>query len=154
MKRISRSYPFSCLVVPPPQRLHTAVGSICSQISKRHTHETPYPSLSLSLSSLLSMGAHLLPTSFTAHRAKAAPVKLLKWHYSSQFFSLYLKCLNVWQINQSSYPPCTTCAVGEKEVKGTKLHPLPTQQLEERRDMRKQQKVWECSSSKKFAQAN
>lgn len=42
----------------------------------------------------------------TVHRAKANLVKLLKWHYSGQFFSPYLECLDVWQTSRSSsfYP--------------------------------------------------
>lgn len=73
---------------------------------------------------------------------RPALVKLLKWHYSGQFFSLYLKCLNVWQMNQSSYSACASCAAGEKEVKDTEMHPLPTERLEElTRYEKKQEKV-------------
>lgn len=58
---------------------------------------------------------------------RPGPVKLLKWHYSRQFFSLYLKCLNVWQTNQSSDPAFTSCVVGEKGVKDTNVHCLSMQ---------------------------
>lgn len=92
-----------------------------------HHHHLP---LSPPLSSSLSMGAQLLPKPFTAHRAKAGPVKLVKWHYSGQFFSLYLKCLNVWQTNQSSDAACEGSREAcEREVRCTDLDPLPTHQL-------------------------
>lgn len=47
---------------------------------------------------------------------KASPVKLLKWHYCGQFFSLYLKCLNVWQTNQSLDPANTSCMGGQRDM--------------------------------------
>lgn len=111
------------LVFPPPPRPHT---NLFLARSVRHTH-TRDP-----LTFLSPVRHQWEPSCCQTHslhtERRPGPVKFLKWHYSRQFFSLYLKCLNVWQTNQSCDPDCTSCVVGEKEVKDTNLHPLPTQQ--------------------------
>lgn len=92
-----QSAPFFCF--PPP---HTERWLF---LARSGPQETPYLSLCLRLFQFVINGIPPLPNSLTARRARAGPVKLLKWYYSRQFFSLYLKCLNVWQDNQSSDLP-------------------------------------------------
>ena len=110
---------YFCFFLPHPIYAHICPSTFCSHY----------------LSSSMSMGPQLLPDSFTTDRAKASSVKFLKWHYSWQFFSLYLKCLNVWQESQSFDPAHTSC---EKEVKDIDLYLLPAQQLENLPGMREQ----------------
>lgn len=94
------------------------MGSICRDANSQ---DLLYLPLSLS-----SVGYQWEPsccqTHSRQHRAKARPVKLLKWHYSRQFFSLYLKCLNVWQTNQRQpVKPPVWWVKRESD-----WHPLPT----------------------------
>lgn len=85
---------------------HTNMGSIFIQIRLKHTHAHAHKRARTSLSFSL-VCYQWEPSCCQTHSVctvKASPVKLLKWHYSGQFFSLYLKCLNVWQTNQRSDP--------------------------------------------------
>ena len=119
---------FSFFSPPCP---HTNMGSIVAR-SVGETHTVTHIRDPLPFSTVLSPAHHQRePSCCQTHSMHAerrpGPVKLLKWHYSRQFFSLYLKCLNVWQTNQSSDPTFTSCVVGEKGVKDTNVPRLSAQ---------------------------
>lgn len=86
-----------------PHHFYTQIWDLFLSRLSRHTHKGPQ--------TFLSLGCYQWEPSccqtHSLHTAKASAVKLLKWHYSGQFFSLYLKCLNVWQTNRS--PAHTFC---------------------------------------------